>query len=63
MMEDFSFALSDYWRLCETWDIWVLDDDAGLGIFGVCSFQSKWKMVIVLFYVVCGFYKAVQFEW
>lgn len=57
MMDNFSFALSDYWRLCETWDIWVLDyDDAGLEIFGVCSFQSKWKMVIV-----CGFLCSVWF--
>lgn len=63
MVEDFSFALSDYWSLWETWNIWFLDNEAGLfqGIFGFARFRADGKWLLC--FLSCDFYKVVQFEW
>lgn len=64
MMEDISFALSDYWRLCETWTIWYLDDKAGLGIFLVLLVSEQMANgCFCAFYVACDFHNALQFDW
>lgn len=61
MMENFSFALSDHLGLCETWEFWMMMQVWGFLGFARFRANGKWSL-FVLFYVECGFYKAVQFE-